>query len=144
MRPCAICEKPIRLQNRRYCSMACYEQVRSEQRLQRWLDGQLNPSDASALGRVPRWIKRWWFETFGERCSACGWARVNANTGKVPLEWDHVDGDCSNNRRGNLRLLCPNCHALTETHAALNYGRSKRRRKWAGVVVIEHNALASQ
>ena len=46
-------------------------------------------------------------------------------------------------RRDNLRLLCPNCHGLTETHAAANYGKSKRRRKWAGTVVIERPAVAT-
>jgi 5-methylcytosine-specific restriction endonuclease McrA len=61
-------------------------------------------------------------------------------TGRVPLEFDHIDGDCSNNRHDNLRLLCPNCHALSENHAVLNYGKSKRRRKWAGVVIIQRVA----
>jgi len=31
----------------------------------------------------------------------------------VPLELNHKDGDHGNNSKGNLELLCPNCHALT-------------------------------
>ena len=33
--------------------------------------------------------------------------------GEVPLQLDHKDGNKDNNNLKNLRLLCPNCHALT-------------------------------
>lgn len=33
----------------------------------------------------------------------------------IPLELDHIDGNHQNNALQNLRLLCPNCHALTPT-----------------------------
>ena len=39
------------------------------------------------------------------------------------LQLDHIDGDRSNNELGNLRLLCPNCHALTDTYCGRNIGR---------------------
>ncbi|MFF1696652.1 HNH endonuclease [Streptomyces sp. NPDC058257] len=47
-------------------------------------------------------------------CAGCG------STGEwlghpITLQIDHVDGDWRDNRRENLRYLCPNCHALTET-----------------------------
>lgn len=47
-------------------------------------------------------------------CEACG----NAEWLKqpIPLELDHVNGDTTDNRIENLRILCPNCHALTETY----------------------------
>ncbi|MEV2215372.1 HNH endonuclease signature motif containing protein [Streptomyces sp. NPDC050997] len=49
-----------------------------------------------------------------EECAECGvgpeWL------GKpMTLEIDHIDGDWSDDRRENLRLLCPNCHAVTNT-----------------------------
>jgi hypothetical protein len=33
----------------------------------------------------------------------------------MTLEVDHVNGDRTDDRLENLRLLCPNCHAVTRT-----------------------------
>ena len=38
----------------------------------------------------------------------------------IPLELDHINGIRSDNRLTNLRLLCPNCHALTSTYRGKN------------------------
>jgi Zn finger protein HypA/HybF involved in hydrogenase expression len=57
------------------------------------------------------------------RCSHCNSTEWLGNP--IPLELDHIDGNSSNNALQNLRLLCPNCHALTPTYRGKNQGRAK-------------------
>ena len=46
-------------------------------------------------------------------CEMCGIATWRGKS--LPLELDRVNGDHTDNRLENLRILCPNCHAVTET-----------------------------
>jgi Zn finger protein HypA/HybF involved in hydrogenase expression len=47
-----------------------------------------------------------------ESCHAKDWLNDS-----IPLELHHINGNRFDNRLENLRLLCPNCHALTDNHA---------------------------
>lgn len=52
------------------------------------------------------------------KCESCGlteWLGL-----PIPLELHHKDGDRHHNEIENYELLCPNCHAFTESYRGKN------------------------
>lgn len=43
----------------------------------------------------------------------------------IPLDIHHIDGDFKNDKKENLKLLCKNCHAQTETYGSKNNGNGR-------------------
>lgn len=57
-------------------------------------------------------------------CECC--RNTTWNDQPIPLEVHHKDGDKTNNSLENLQLLCPNCHALTDTYRGKNTKKHKQ------------------
>jgi 5-methylcytosine-specific restriction endonuclease McrA len=58
------------------------------------------------------------------KCSCCGNVGEYNNKPLV-LQLDHINGINNDNRLENLRFLCPNCHAQSDTYAAKNIVNKK-------------------
>lgn len=57
------------------------------------------------------------------KCECCGhseWMGL-----PIPLELHHKDGDRNHNEISNYELLCPNCHALTDSYRGKNSRKDK-------------------
>ena len=73
-------------------------------------------------------LKRYIISHFGRKCMdpKCAW---NHAIRPVCLELHHEDGNSENNTIENVRLLCPNCHSLTDTYKSKNVGKGRQKRK---------------
>jgi predicted HNH restriction endonuclease len=67
-----------------------------------------------------RLLKDHYFEYKCYSCNNTKWLGK-----KIPLQLEHINGCRTDNRLKNLSLLCPNCHAQTETYCGKNKGKYK-------------------
>lgn len=64
-------------------------------------------------------------EGYKERkCECCGNTEWMGHP--IVLELHHIDGNRSNNDLSNLKLLCPNCHSITDNFKSKNIKSYKK------------------
>lgn len=51
-----------------------------------------------------------------DKCIECGWNKKPLGSKYTSCELDHINGNSNDHRLDNIRILCPNCHSLTETY----------------------------
>lgn len=93
--------------------------IRHQEQLNTWKNGLFHPSE-----RVCKTLLI--FER-GKKCEICGWAETNSYTKRIPIELEHKDGNCYNNKYENLSLLCPNHQSLTPTYRGANARKGRGR-----------------
>lgn len=75
-------------------------------------------------------------------CESCGLAMWLSRP--IPLELPHIDGNRYNNKLDNLRLLRPNCHALTDNYRAKNIRNLSARLETTGVEPLKFGEAFSK
>lgn len=109
----------------KYCSNKC-------QQAKEWLDWKKEVEQKqSADGCGVHTVKKYLIEVKGQKCEIC---QITEWLGK-PLVTilDHIDGNSSNWKLDNLRLLCSNCDSTLLTYKNRNKGngRFSRRKRYA-------------
>lgn len=123
---CLLCNKETARPEYTYCSNVCQIEYQYRGYIEKWKRGE--ESGLQSIGIVSGYVKRYLRRKFDNRCYLCGWAEINPTTDQSPLVADHIDGNWRNNAESNLRLICPNCDALTPTYAGLNRGHGRVNR----------------
>lgn len=114
---------------KKFCSNKCQIKFQYKKYINLWKKSLVDGNKGIATKGLSNHLKRYLISKFGDKCSQCGWNKRHPITGNIPLEIDHLNGDANNNSETNLRLLCPNCHALTPYFRNLNKGNGRKWRR---------------
>jgi hypothetical protein len=114
---CKIECKATYQKTNKFCSVACSTAHKSADHKRKFFSGLLEK-------RIDRpTARKYLAEARGYKCEVCS---VSDWQGKpITLHVDHINGDPSNDRSDNLRLICPNCHSQTEFLGGGNKGRGR-------------------
>lgn len=99
-----------------YCSNKCQQEYQSKQRYNLILNG--DPSIMRA-NYSPKPFKKFILQEQQNKCAICG-ISPHWNNKELIFILDHIDGHASNNKRDNLRCICPNCDSQLDTYKSKN------------------------
>lgn len=102
----------------KYCKLFGIQKFRKERLSNKYLleDILANKYESYPTSKLHyRLIKEGYKE---HKCECCGLTEWLGNP--IPLELHHIDGNNHNHNLDNLKLLCPNCHSMTDNFKSKN------------------------
>jgi len=99
-----------------FCSHKCSCEYKHKQNYKEFLE---HPEKYARANYSAKSFKADILYEQGEKCAICG---MSPEWNGKPLVFilDHIDGHASNNRRENLRMICPNCDSQLDTYKSKN------------------------
>ena len=109
----------------KYCSQEC---AAKQRHIDKYADFLEHPENYNRGNYTPKSFRDDFLREQNEKCAICGCEQTH-NGKPLVFVLDHIDGDASNNKRENLRMICPNCDSQLPTFKSKNKN-STRRNYW--------------
>lgn len=116
---CKHCHKECARPEGVYCTNACQRMFEWEQRKSAALKIGCFANASNA--------KRYLLEVYETTCLICGLKEWQDKP--MPVTIDHINGNYKDHRIINVRLVCPNCDAQTDTYKGRSRGNGRHTRR---------------
>ncbi len=123
---CKYCGEIIKKKANKFCSFTCMGKYEKSQTKLYYEDCVKNDINITNYGNIHT-FKSYILEEQKNRCEICH-NDSTWNDKELVLVLDHIDGDASNNKRPNLRCICPNCDSQLDTYKRRNKNSARKDR----------------
>jgi hypothetical protein len=123
---CLNCNSKIKF-GRKFCNSKCQGEYGTKQKFIKIEESGYFPANKNTNDTDLRNVRKYLIAKYGHKCSICGLSEWMGQP--IPLVADHIDGDTTNHKVENFRMVCENCNAQLPTYKSKNtHGRVWRKK----------------